>query len=374
MIYLDSAATTRPYDEVIEVVADTMRNHYGNASSIYEFGKQSLDIITQVRQQFAEDLNCDVEDIIFTSGACEANSMVINHCKKVDGVLITSRLEHKSIELGAQTCVARYVQNDKYGMVDIQDLESILKYIPQHKPKIVSICAANSEIGTIQDIKKISDRVHKFGGIFHCDATQLFPYERIDMKSLGIDMLSLSAQKFHGPKGIGILTCHIEDITCMIYGSQESYRRGGTYNTPLIAGMGMALKMLDRTKADVFRKYTYEIWNELSQQNVKLVGHPIAKRLPNHLALYVPRAKADDIISIADVLGVCISAGSACNSGNPVPSQSLMAIGMDYRKTQSIIRISVDDLLTWGEVTTACRILKQAVTWAKLRSINDEEW
>lgn len=372
MIYLDSAATTKPYEEVIKVVADTMRSHYGNASSIYEFGKQSLDIVMQVKKQFANDLGCEVNDVIFTSGACEANSMVINHCKKLNGVLITSRLEHKSIELGAQTCVAQYVRNDKCGMVDIQDLEAILKSIPQHKPKIVSICAANSEIGTIQDIQKISDTIHRFGGIFHCDATQLFPYERIDMKSLEIDMLSLSAQKFHGPKGIGILACRSENVTCMIYGSQESSRRGGTYNTPLIAGMGMALKMLDRTKAEVFRKYIYEIWRELSQQNVKLLGHPIASRLPNHLTLYVPKAKADDIISIADVLGVCISAGSACNSGSLVPSQSLMAIGMDYRKTQSIIRVSVDDLLTWGEVTTACRLLKQAVASARLRSAENE--
>ena len=344
MIYLDAAATTKPHKEVAEVVYQTMLDAYGNASSIHSAGRAARDIIEKVRAQIAEDINCSPEEIIFTSGASEANALALN---MPDAILVRSQLEHKSILMNKTPLVHFQVYNDHYGNIKLYHLdESLLLYRKNFTniDILVSIQAANGEIGTIQDVKAISDIVHKYGGIYHCDATQLYPYQKMDVQKLGIDMMSVSAHKFRGPKGIGFLYIKkgIPRPQPLIYGTQEGGLRGGTYNTPLIAGMGKALELLDRDY-DACRSECSRLWEVLEEHGFKFNGPALDKnRLPNNLSVWHPNIEAKDFITIADMNGIMVSAGSACSAGSSEPSKTLISVGRTTEEAESTVRITLE--------------------------------
>ena len=241
MIYLDNAATTKPKPEVVEAINYALREQWGNPSSLYKFGQSARTIVDEARETVADFIGAKPSEIIFTSGVCESNPMAILgfFLKDYTNELIPSSVDHKSIH-NLQKAWGNYnsipVNNDGY--VIFTELERSLKLLNKRlKKPIVSVQYANSEIGTIQDVKEISRIVHMYGGIFHTDATQMIANRPINVRDLGIDMMSFSGQKIGAPKGIGVL--YIKDgieLEPIIYGSQENGRRGGAVNVALHYG------------------------------------------------------------------------------------------------------------------------------------------
>lgn len=357
--FLDTASTTRPYKEVVDTVVDIMYNHYGNPSSTHEMGQDARNIIENVRDQIAADINCEPKEIIFLSGACEANSLAFTTSKKI----ITTKLEHKSIEMLRKDVA--YFNNDEYGNVILDN--NTLCRLGEHN-WLASVHAANSEIGVTQDLESISKFVHRYNNILHVDATQLYPECRIDVKELGIDLMSVSAQKFHGPRGIGFLYCKdgIELIP-LIGGSQEDGRRGGTYNTPAIAGMGKALEINRGITHDYINVCTKFNRNELAKKILEIPGVHLngpefdANRLCNNISIRIDGVKANDLVTLASMYGIYISAGSACSSGEAIPSSTLKAIGLTDEQALSTIRITVDETLNQHDISNIAKILKNLI-------------
>ena len=357
--FLDTASTTRPYKEVVNTVADVMYNHYGNPSSTHEMGQDARNIIENVRDQIATDINCEPKNIIFLSGACEANSLAFTTSKKI----ITTKLEHKSIEMLRKDVA--YFNNDEYGNVILDN--NTLCRLGEHN-WLASVHAANSEIGVTQDLESISKFVHRYNNILHVDATQLYPERRIDVKELGIDLMSVSAQKFHGPRGIGFLYCKDGiELRPLIGGSQEDGRRGGTYNTPAIAGMGKALKINRGITHDYINVCTKFNRNELAKKILEIPGVHLngpkldTNRLCNNISIRIDGVKANDLVTLASMYGIYISAGSACSSGEAIPSSTLKAIGLTYEQALSTIRITVDETLNQHDISDIVNILKNLI-------------
>lgn len=357
--FLDTASTTRPYKEVVDTVVDVMYNHYGNPSSTHEMGQDARNIIENVRDQIAADINCEPKEIIFLSGACEANSIAFTTSKKI----ITTKLEHKSIEMLRKDVA--YFNNDEYGNVILDN--NTLCRLSEHN-WLVSVHAANSEIGVTQDIASISKFVHRYVNIFHVDATQLYPECRIDVKELGIDLMSVSAQKFHGPRGIGFLYCKDGiELRPLIGGSQEDGRRGGTYNTPAIAGMGKALEINRGVLHDYTNVCTRFNRDELAAKILEIPGVHLngpelsANRLYNNLSVRIDGVKASDLVTLASMYGIYISAGSACSSGEAVPSSTLKAIGLTDTEALNTIRITLDETLNQHDISDIAKIIKKLI-------------
>lgn len=380
-IYLDNAATTKPYPEVIQTMNDVMSIYWANPSSNNSFADQAKFLIENVRQQFADDLNCSPEEIIFTGSGCEANSLAIAGFLDANYgyELYTSPLEHTSI-IEASKKLPNYmchlkVKNDMSGIITA---ESLGKYIASHNEfssirPFVSISAANSEIGTIQDIKKLAKVTHKWNGVFHCDAVQFFPEQRIDVKEWDIDMLSISAQKFHGPRGAGALYVRKGiRLNSIIYGSQENYLRGGSYNTAAIAGMGVALRMTRECSAS---QYVMNLRNKfldnlLQIPGTYLNGPPVGtQRLANNISLTIDSVDADKLVTLCDLSGVIIAKGSACQSYVPTPSKTLTAIGLTSEQALNTVRITLDEFNTEEEINEAANIITALVK--RIRSDNE---
>lgn len=364
--FLDCASTTQPYKEVVDVVADVMYNHYGNPSSTHDMGQDARNIIENVRDQIAVDINCEPKEIIFTSGGVEANTLAL--CGTNFDTIITTLLEHKSISeiLNHHKFTnVYYTPVDEFGNIDVNILEDIVK---EHNDSIVSIQYANSEIGTRQDIKSISYITHKYNCILHVDAVQYFPESRIDVDKLGIDMMSISAQKFRGGRGAGFLYCKDTiDLSPIIYGSQESYKRGGTENTPAIAAMGKALEINRGVLHDYTNVCTRFNRDELASKILEIPGVHLngpelsTNRLYNNLSVRIDGVKASDLVTLASMYGIYISAGSACSSGEAVPSSTLKAIGLTDTEALSTIRITLDETLNQHDISDIAKILKKLI-------------
>lgn len=358
-VYLDNAATTRQYQEVINVMVDIMTNHWGNPSAPYALGDDARRIIENVREQIAKDINCEPEEIIFTSGACEANSLALTAAKKI----FTTKLEHKSIE--AACTYPRYFDNDTQGKIILSN--DALVDLGYHN-WLVSVHGANGEIGVIQDIKSIANTVHRYSNIFHVDATQLYAERSIDVKALGIDMMSASAQKFHGPKGIGFLYVK-NGITLkpIIYGSQENGSRGGTYNTAGIAGMGKALEMTRRLQQNGAIIRLGSLRNQLLDKLIRIPGTTLngpsidSERLINNINLTIDGVNAERLVTLCSLQGVYISKGSACQSYSPQPSHVLKAIGLTDEQAFNTIRITLGYDNTEEEIEYAGNVITKLV-------------
>lgn len=375
LIYLDNAATTRPYPEVIAAVTDVLTNDWANPSSNYSVADRPRILIEQVREQFAEDLNCDPSEIIFTGSGCESNSFAIaGFLKNNRGYdLYSSNLEHASIrELVNDLfylCGHVTIPVNSVGEITPDTLRSLFinrqKY-SNYKP-FVTIQGANSEIGVIEDIKVLAEVTHQYGGIFHCDAVQLFPERRIDVKDLGVDMLSISGQKFHSGRGCGILYVREELklwLSPLIYGSQESGIRGGSYNTAAIVGMGKALEINRLNKGNSHVKMLRDrMLTKLSTiQNTWLNGpKTYCNRLENNISLTIEGVPAEELMTMCDLNGIIIAKGSACQSHIPTPSPALLAIGLTPEQALSTIRITLDEFNTAEEIDEAADIIIRLV-------------
>ena len=365
MIYLDGSATTKPYKEVIDTIVDVLENHWGNASGDYSFGYDAKEIINKVTHQVANDINCNPEEIIWTSGACEANSLAFCGVKQAMPYVefYTTNLEHASIN--AITDKVHKIKNDECGYVDLENLQ---RWMEAHDGwsfniPFVSVCYANSEIGTIQNIKSIAQVVHKYHGILHVDATQMYPWEHIDVQALGIDLMSVSGQKMHCVKGIGFL--YVKNginIRPVIYGSQQNGLRGGTYPTHLIAAFGKALELIRKNNcSDDVEFMRDELMMKLANiPNVSFNG-PTENRLVNNISMTVHGVKADEIVAMCDEYGVIIAKGSACQSYKSVPSGTLLGIGLSEEDALSTIRISLHEFNTLDEIYNAAKIITEVI-------------
>ena len=368
MIYLDNAASTRPYPEVIDVITDVLTNHWGNASSSHVMGDDARQIINCATQIVAKDLNCDDDEIIWTSGATESNSLAILGVHPQD--LITTQLEHSSIysliKAEPFKYYYRFIKNNNKGLIDLEDLkESIVISKRAKRQFLASICFGNSEIGTIQDIKSISKIVHDNGGLLHVDATQVLPEMSIDVKEYGIDLLSASGQKLGCCKGIGIL--YVKKgirLRPLIYGAQQQGVRGGTYPTHLIAAFGKALEITrEHNAAEYIEKLRNKFLNKLLQiEGSHLNGTYLSEaRLKNNISLTIDGVSAERLLALCSLYGLCISKGSACNAYTPVPSRTLINIGLTTEQALNTIRLTLNEYNTEEEIDRAANIIIKLV-------------
>jgi len=319
-IYLDNAATTRVNKDVAEVIFNTMINTFGNPSSLHQLGQQAKQILDNSRKTISKHINCKPSEIIFTSGACESNSLAIQGWvnKYPNSVLIITPIEHKSIQVLCEdkNYNIKYVQVDNNGRVDLEHLKQLCSetYLHGYSHMLVSIQSANSEIGVIQDIKSISSIVHRYNGVFHTDATQLFPYKKINVKELGIDMLSMSGQKINAPKGIGFL--YVKNgivLKQLIYGSQMEFRRGGTENIPYIAGLAKAIELLtyENTYVQSMRNYLLSKFEHSGLGYI--INGDLENRLPNNINISFKGVEAESLLLLLDMNGICVSSITVIN-------------------------------------------------------------
>ena len=369
MIYLDNAATTKPFESVVDVMSNVMREHWGNPSSTYAFGDDARQIIENVRNQIAIDINCDPSEIIFTSGACEANSLAYTANKgNQPRYVASSKIEHKSLyEINKQ--YAHFVDNDILGNISLADLyHSFTGAQNAGKSWFVTLQAANGEIGVIQNIKELSEWSHDFNVIFHTDATQLFAEQQIDVKALGIDIMSVSAQKFNGPRGAGFL--YVKNgiqLQPIIYGSQEGGRRGGTYDTAAIAGLGEALRVTRELQMNGAIAKVCDLRNHMLEKLLYIPGTRLngpsvdSNRLVNNINVTIDGVSAERLTTMCNLCGIYISKGSACQSYEPTPSHVLKAIGLTDEEALSSIRITLGHENTEQEIDQATNIITKLV-------------
>lgn len=373
MIYLNASAGTKPHPDVVKTIVDTLENNWGNPHGSTSFEHNAQMVINEITQQVSLDINCSSDEIIWTSGGCEANSLAIMGLLNKNPYMnfYTTFLEHTSIdELTRDLPAYRvgYISNYNDGTINLDNLENALIWNYRHNIKmLVSISYANSEIGVIQNIKTISEIVHKYDGVLHVDATQVYPWLKIDVKELGIDMMSVSGQKLHTPKGIGFLYVKYGiELKPLIYGSQQLSRRGGTMPTHLIAAFGKALEITRKNNAYAsVKRLRDKLLDELLKiDNVYVNGPDLQslQRMPNIISLTIDNVDAERLVSMCDVIGrIAIGKGSACKSHEPTPSKSLMAIGLTEEQALNTIRISLDEFNTEEEIEYAAKMITELV-------------
>lgn len=346
-IYLDEAATTKPSPEVISAMMPYLSEKWHNPSSLYSKAVDVSKDVAKARKTIADFINAEEDEVFFTSGGSESNCWAIQgfvtHRSAIEELpcIITTNIEHHSISecvamMNMLPCLVWYVGVDEYGNVDIEELEEALKCMSKEtKPSnvLVSIGMANNEVGTIQDIKKLSEIIHSYGAIFHTDAVQAFGHIPIDIEDMGIDMLSASGHKIGAPKGIGILYKRNGiEINPLIYGSQMDNMRGGTENVPYIIGMAKAVELIERyAKPDMVERIGFirdYFIDKLESIGCKLNGSR-ENRLPNNINVTLPHGlNGESMLYCMDLCDVYISTGSACNSKSIEPSPVLSAIGL----------------------------------------------
>lgn len=376
-IYLDAAATTKPKPEVINAIMPYLTgDKWYNPSSLYSVATKVKEDIENVRKTTADFIGANTSEVYFTSGASESNAWAlqgfVNKVRQEDchPVIITSQIEHKSIMSyvdsmrNSKDVAVVKITVDENGFVDLDELEDVLNYyncLLFHRV-LVSIGYANSEIGTIQNIKEISDMAHHYNAIFHTDATQAMQYIDVDVKAMGIDLLSASAQKFGGLKGTGFLyKSNDVDIAPLIYGSQEKNMRGGTSNVIGIIAMGEAIKHInhDNRLRIVYLRNVFV--RNLEDIGCELVGDRY-NRLPNNISVMLPEGiGGEEILYMLDMAGIIVSVGSACNSRSKQPSYVLKAIGLSDEEASRVIRLTFSSDLNVHDIKTVVNEIEKSI-------------
>jgi cysteine desulfurase len=368
MIYLDHNATTPVAEDVLAAMLPWFRQDYGNPSSVHDAGGRAREAVEDARAALAELLNARTRSIVFTSGATEANNLALRGaCAAGSGgrnrVLI-SATEHKSVldtTVGLPGCTVETVPVHASGQVDVDALAEMLG----NDVLLVSAIAANNEVGTLNPLPRISELVHEVGAIFHADATQWVGKLPYDFHAAGADLVSLSAHKFYGPKGIGALVVGsgIELQPLVTGGGQEGGLRSGTLNVPGIVGLGAASRraserMADEATAAASLRDLLEQRLEAALPDVTVNGDKSA-RLPNTTNVRFGGAEADAVL--ASVPELAASTGSACTSAVPTPSHVLIAMGLDGDAADESIRFSLGVSTTADEVERAVQLLTREV-------------
>ena len=369
MIYLDNAATTKISDKAIGAMEPYLNEMYGNPSGVYNMARMARNIVEETRNNIARALNCNPDNIFFTSGGTESDNWALNNAKYRGKHIITSKIEHHAIlnkcsQLEEEGMNVTYVDTDKDGMVSPKDIEEKI----EEGTSLISIMFANNEIGTIEPIKEIGKMAKRKNTVFHTDAVQAFGHIPIDVNEMSIDLLSASSHKFNGPKGVGFLYVkNPNKILPLIYGGgQEKGKRSGTENVAGIAGMNAAIVEAIKNMDERVKKETdmrdYLINRVLSEiPYVKLNGHE-TKRLPGNANFTFEGIDGTSLVVLMDNDGVCISAGSACSARSEKPSHVISAIGVPEDKAFGTIRITLCSENTKEEINYTIEKLKENIS------------
>ena len=359
-IYLDNAATT-PLTQQVKQYIIKLLDQYENPSSLYQSGVDARQIIEQARNNVAEFINGKSENIIFTSGGSASNTLAIRgYVQKHNCTVLYSPIAHKSIIKCVESIKNAYpLKVDKYGQIDFDDLK---EWIDSRSDKFfVVLDYANSEIGTIQDIKKIIELCHFYNATVYLDCTGSISQIPVDVNKLDVDMLGFSGHKIHALKGVGTLYKKENiELEPLIYGSQEGGYFAGTENVLGIASLGKAVENYDYSSiSSKNRDYVYDyIMREIP--NSYLVGAPFEHRLPHNLYMCFKGVQGESLMILLDMNGIQVSTGSACTSNDLQPSSTLTAIGIDKEDINSCIRMTFSDE-TKEELDYVCSKLKECV-------------
>lgn len=359
--YFDNSATTRVKEEVLNEMLPFLSIEYGNPSSMYGIGRSAKRAIEEARKRVASLINCKPEEIYFTSCGSESDNTALkgiaDKYNKKGKYIITSKIEHPAILHTAQNLERHgynvtYVDVDKNGIINLEKLQNAIN----SETILISIMFANNEIGTIEPIEKISEIAHKHGIIFHTDAVQAVGNIPIDVQKLGIDMLSLSGHKLYAPKGIGALYVKkgIEFERFIDGGHQEKNKRAGTENVAQIVGLGKACQIAERN----LKQYEEKLRNlrdyclqQMKDKNFKFhINGTMEQRLPGNLNVCFENIDSNELILKLDAVGICVSGGSACSSGESKPSHVLTAIGVPSNLAKGALRLTFGDFNTKDDV------------------------
>ncbi|WP_303137878.1 cysteine desulfurase family protein [uncultured Eubacterium sp.] len=369
MIYLDNAATTAVCKEAKEAMVPLLEDEYGNPSANYPFGDRAGSIVERARIRIAGMINANPENIIFTSGGTESDNSAVLKIKDIENShIITTKIEHHAVlntceyarKKGAEVT---YLNVNPDGEINIDELEKSIK----ENTRLISVMFANNEIGTIEPIAKIGRLARTYGITFHTDAVQAFGHVPINVARMNIDIMSVSAHKFNGPKGVGFLYVrNIDDFEPLIWGGgQENGKRSGTENVAGIAGMEQAAIQSIKNMSYRMQKEQYlrnylinRVMNEID--DVKLNGHKF-KRLPGNANFSFKNINAAKLVEDMGNEGICISAGSACAAAGGKPSQVIMAINVQKEYAYGTVRITISHENTRDEIDRTVEIMKKLI-------------
>lgn len=372
IIYMDNAATTAVSQEALETMMPFFRENFGNPSTIYSVGRNAKKELEIARERVAKALGASSKEIFFTSCGTESDNWAIKGAafeglKKGKNHIITSKIEHHAVLHTVQYLEKKgfdvtYLDVDSQGLVNPKDVKNAIT----EKTALVTIMYANNEIGTIEPIEEIGKICKDKGVLFHTDAVQAVGHVPIDVKKQNIDMLSLSAHKFHGPKGIGALYIRkgVRIETFMEGGAQESGRRAGTENTAEIAALGKAIETacteIEEKNSKLIKKRDKLISELLKIERSRLNGHR-EKRLPGNVNISFEGIEGESLLLLLDMAGICASSGSACTSGSLDPSHVLLAIGLPHEIAHGSLRLSLDESNTDEEIDFVIAEVSKAV-------------
>jgi cysteine desulfurase len=372
-IYLDHNATTRPHPQVVEEMRICLEEGWGNPSSLHRFGQEAKRILDRARARVARLLGADPDEIVFTSGGTEADNQALHMGAALGSGrgLVTSVIEHSAV---LDTCRAMVTEGwelsllpvDGEGIIGLDEIEL------GNSTALVSVMLANNDLGTIQPVQAIAAQARIKGILMHCDAVQAAGKIPVDVRELDVDLLSLSAHKLYGPKGVGALFVRrgLELPALIQGGPQERRLRAGTENLPGIAGFGMACE-LARLHLETRSAHARHLRNLLERgilegiPGTRLNGHP-EQRVPNTLNISFEGLVAEDLLMNLDLEGIAVSLGAACQSQSRKPSPVLLALGRSEAEASSSLRFSLGEANTEAEIDHTLSVLKSTV--ARLRA------
>ena len=379
LIYLDNAATTRVRPEVVEEMLPYFTENYGNPSAIYSFAGKANAAVEEARSVIAKAINAKKEEIYFTNGGTESDNWALKATAEAYGAkgkhIITTEIEHHAIlhtleYLEKRGFEVTYLPVDENGFISLTELEKAIR----EDTILITVMAANNEIGTLEPIKEIGEIAHKHGVLFHTDAVQAYGHIPLDVEEMNIDLLSASGHKIGGPKGVGFLYIKkgVKILSFLHGGGQERGRRAGTLNVPGAVGMAKAtshaLSHLEENtkKMKELRDYYFErVEKEIPY--IKINGDR-RKRLPNNTNVSFRFIEGESLLILLDREGICGSSGSACTSGSLDPSHVLLAIGLPHEIAHGSLRLTLSEDTTKEEIDYTVEKLKQIVD--RLRSMS----
>ncbi len=375
-IYLDNAATTKVSDTALKAMLPYFQQQYGNPSSLYAFGQEANEAITKARETIAKLINCETREIIFTSGGSESDNQAIWSAallgaKKGKKHIVSTAFEHHAVlhtinRLEKNGFEITLLDVHENGIVRPEEVASAIR----EDTCLVTVMYANNEIGTIQPIKEIGRICRENGVVFHTDAVQAAGHIKIDVKEDNIDMLSLSAHKFHGPKGVGVLYAKKTILLTPLIegGAQERRKRAGTENVPAIVGMAVALEEacnnMDKNNAKI-TKLRDRLIDGLSSISHGVLNGDRTSRLPGNVSFCFEGIEGESMLLLIDDKGICASSGSACTSGSLDPSHVLLAIGRPHEVAHGSLRLTLSEETTEEEIEYTIKAVKEVVEYLR---------
>lgn len=376
MIYADNAATTKVSHRALEAMLPYWEEYYGNPSSLYEFGQKAKEALEDARERIAKCLGCEAREITFTSGGSEADNQAIRTAAAIGAAagkkhILSTAFEHHAV---LHTLQALQKEGYEITLLDVHENgiitpEQVSEAI-RPDTCLVTVMYANNEIGTIQPIEQIGAICRERGVLFHTDAVQAVGHIAVDVKEQNIDMLSLSAHKFHGPKGIGVLYARKGiRLNSVIYGgAQERGKRAGTENIPAIVGMAVALEEACGRLAqdsETVKKLRDKLMDGLDRIPYSELNGDREKRLPGNVNYCFEGIEGESLLLLLDDKGICASSGSACTSGSLDPSHVLLAIGRPHEVAHGSLRLTINEETTEADVDYMIQAVADVVDYLR---------